>query len=124
MRLGGVGRNWSWWLGLLSTEDLTCGAVTVIEIIMVPSLPARDFLVLRGWGESYLCFVQSLLSSAPRKSKIKSFNKVQHMLFWRESLLTALRNHKFLTTLQPLLTFPISAPSTTLSQGLLQFSGF
>lgn len=50
MRLGGVGRNWSWWLGLLSTEDLTCGAVTVTEIIMVLSLPAHDFLVCGGEG--------------------------------------------------------------------------
>lgn len=76
MRLGGVGRNWSWWLGLLSTEDLTCGAVIVIEIIMVLSLPVPDFLVLRGWGESCLCLDQSLLSTAPPKGKIKSFNKV------------------------------------------------
>lgn len=30
------------------------------------------------------------------------------MLFWRESLLTAFMNHKFSTTPQPLLTFPIS----------------
>lgn len=67
VRLGGVGRNWSWWLGLLPTEDLTCGAVIVIEIIMVLSLPVPDFLVLQGWGESCLCLNQTLLSSAPHQ---------------------------------------------------------
>lgn len=64
MRLGGVGRNWSWWLRLLSTEDLTCGAVTVTEIMMVLSLPARDFLVLRGWGH-HTCASFNLLCPLP-----------------------------------------------------------